>query len=219
MTNGLELLPTIGKYFDSVDLTFATVDKDGNRTGTVKVTVTRDQLVTNEEGNHALAFQYPEIEEPKPDNGEEPGGEPGESSSAPGEGEDGKEEDTPTPPQPAPALSNGVFRMNKDQFVLAYDLHLKDMMGNGEYNKEVGQKGAADKNGGAGAADLIVHGSPYTVYQKDPLIDGTNTMQPFTKVDYEDVYKRQGENRGRPDCKKRRPVGRRARQGLHRRAE
>ncbi|SCH12423.1 Serine-aspartate repeat-containing protein D precursor [uncultured Ruminococcus sp.] len=83
------------------------------------------------------------------------------------------------------SVSNGVLTLKPGQFLTSYDIHLTDMMGNGEYNKEVGSKGTPDGNGTNADTDLVIHGRPYTIKQKNPDKDGTNTIQPITKTDYE----------------------------------
>ena len=86
---------------------------------------------------------------------------------------------------PEPAVQDGQLLLGPGQFVLSYDIHLKNMMGNGEYTKELGQLGQPDFNGGANDIDLIVHGRPYVISGKDSAADGTNAITGINKVDYE----------------------------------
>ena len=162
LTTGLEMKPAIAKYVDSVELKLNNVDKNGGKTQAKTVTLTKEQL-KEEGGALFLNFIYPGAE----------------ALTAPEDGGETKPEEGPAE-EPA-----GSYKLEEGQFVISYDIHLKDMMGNGEYNKEVGLKGTADANGGNADADLAVHGKPYTITKKDPNADGTNYMKPLTKTHYD----------------------------------
>ncbi|MCU6761032.1 Serine-aspartate repeat-containing protein D precursor [uncultured Roseburia sp.] len=155
---GLELKPAIAKYLDTMELKLAYVDEAGVRTREKTITVDSSDL-KSENGIKTLDFEYAEED----------------SDSNPVPGTELTEE-----------LTDGKLILRPGQFVVGYDIHLKDMMGNGEYNKEVGLKGTPDLNGGSNDTDLIIYGKPYTVKRNDPDADGTNKIQPFTKTDYEE---------------------------------
>lgn len=182
LTTGIQIKKEIYQYFqdqDQITFTLNAKNTDGEILGTaqvVSVPVAELKELYGETEDWNISFTYT----PKPkDTTESDDTDAAENAADP----------TPDAPQVEPTYTiqkeNGsyVIALGVDTFVTDYSMTLYNIPGTGDYSAELTDKEQADAHN-SNTWDILVHGKPYAIDQKDDDKYGTNIAKTSVSTDY-----------------------------------